>query len=146
VTPFPLQAVLDVRKSREERLLMEFVEETRRLTEETNRLHLLRREMDGALDRLRNLKEKTVGAPEMEMRLIHIRDCRRRVREQESAVDLREREVRERREGLLAAMKERKVVEILRDRHVAEGKKNEEAREQAAQDERAVIRSRRKKA
>lgn len=145
MTPFPLQTVLDVRKRREERSLMDFVEEARLLKEERERLVEFQRQVADALGLLRRLGERTVEAMEMELHLVHVRNCRRRLREQEAAVDLREGEVRARRERLLSAMKERKVVETLRDRHAAEQRKEEETREQAVQDERSVMRPRRKK-
>lgn len=145
MTPFPLQTVLDVRKRQEERTLMEFVEEMRRLKEERERLGGLERQVSEALGRLRDLQEKTVEVMEMEMHLVHIRNCRRLVREQQSLVEQREDEVRARRERLVQAMKERKVMETLRDRHEAEQKKEEDTREQAAMDERAVVGARRKK-
>jgi flagellar FliJ protein len=145
MTPFPLQTVLDVRKRQEERTLMEFVEEVRRLKEERERLGGLERQVSEALGRLRDLQEKTVEVMEMEMHLVHIRNCRRLVREQQSLVEQREDEVRARRERLVQAMKERKVMETLRDRHEAEQKKEEDTREQAAMDERAVVGARRKK-
>jgi len=145
MTPFPLQTVLDVRKRQEERSLMDFVDEVRRLKEEKERLKGLQRQVTDALGRLRNLKEKAIEAMEAELHLVHVRNCRRRAQEQRSVVVRRESEVLERRERLVQAMKERKVMETLRDRHDAEQKKEEETREQAAMDERAVIASRRKK-
>jgi flagellar FliJ protein len=145
MTPFPLQTVLDVRKRQEERTLMEFVEEVRRLKEEKEHLGGLQKRVSDALGLLRNLQEKTVEVMEMEMHLVHIRNCRRLVQEQRSVVDRREEEVLARRERLVQAMKERKVMETLRDRHEAEQKKEEDTREQAAMDERAVVGARRKK-
>ncbi|MGV8078675.1 MAG: flagellar export protein FliJ [Syntrophales bacterium] len=145
MTPFPLQTVLDVRKRQEERSLMEFVEEVRRLKEEKEHLGGLQKRVSDALGLLRNLQEKTVEVMEMEMHLVHIRNCRRLVQEQRSVVDRREEEVLARRERLVQAMKERKVLEALRDRHDAGQIKEEEAREQAVMDERAVMSAGRKK-
>ena len=89
MTPFPLQTVLDVRKRQEERSLMEFVEEARRLKEEKEHLGGLQKRVSDALGLLRNLQEKTVEVMEMEMHLVHIRNCRRLVQEQRSVVDRR---------------------------------------------------------
>ena len=124
---------------------MDFVEEVRCLKEEKERLGGLQRQVNDALGLLRNLQEKTVEVMEMEMHLVHVRCCRRLVQEQRSVVEQREEEVRARRERLVHAMKERKVMETLRDHHDGEQKKKEETREQAAMDERAIIGARRKK-
>ncbi|NPU84722.1 MAG: flagellar export protein FliJ [Syntrophaceae bacterium] len=145
MTPFPLQTVLDVRKRQEERSLMEFVEEARCLKEEKERLGGMQRQVNDALGLLRNLQQKTIEVMEMEMHLVHVRNCRRLVQEQRAVVDRREGEVRARRERLVQAMKERKVMETLRDRHHAEQKKEEDTREQAAMDERATMGARRKR-
>lgn len=113
---FKLKPVLDYRRSIEDRMMTAFAEKARRLEMEKETLEGLRRKKSSLVRRFGDMQKKTMKADDV-ARLVSFLD---RLREEERAQEARVRdaaaEAEERRKELLEAVKQRKVLEILKER------------------------------
>ena len=113
---FKLQTVLEQRKSIEDRLLAELGEIRREEAREAARLGVLRDELESARAAIVDGIVSNVGAEELERRDEYAKAKRDDVRVQELTLEAIRQRVEAKRAEVVEAMKERKVLEALRDK------------------------------
>ena len=113
---FKLQTVLEQRKSKEDHLLAELGEIRREEAREAARLVALRDELASARAAIVDGITSNVGAEELERRDEYAKAKRDDVRVQELTLEAIRQRVEAKRAEVVEAMKERKVLEALRDK------------------------------
>ncbi|HOF04135.1 MAG TPA: flagellar export protein FliJ [Syntrophales bacterium] len=141
---FKLQSVLDARKTKEEQVLAEFVEQTKALEKERQTLVAMDLEKERLLQRLREEKEKLLRPGDVELQLSYIKAWNRKIALQRNLILKLVQELEKKRRNLLDVMKDRKILENLKERHLKEYNLQQSSREQIAADETAVLRHERK--
>jgi flagellar FliJ protein len=144
VFTFKLQSVLDARKTKEEQVLAEFVEQTKALEKERQTLVAMDLEKERLLQRLREEKEKLLRPGDVELQLSYIKAWNRKIALQRNLILKLVQELEKKRRNLLDVMKDRKILENLKERHLKEYNLQQSSREQIAADETAVLRHERK--
>jgi len=140
---FKLQAVLDTKKIIEEHKLTEFSEKKSQLIKEQEILNGIKQERILLVDQLRNSQNLIRHMRDIELQISYIDVCMERERKQQEEIVRVTKELEERRIALLEAIKERKVLDNLKDRDMKEFKATEVMRERIATDETAILRFRR---
>ncbi|MFA6412161.1 MAG: flagellar export protein FliJ [Syntrophales bacterium] len=140
---FKLQAVLDTKKIIEEHKLTEFSEKKNQLNEEKKVLIDIQRERILLVDQLRDSQHLIRHLRDIELQITYIDACTEKEKKQKRVVEGVTKEVEERRIALMEAMKERKVMENLKDRDMGEFKDSEAMQERITTDETAILRFRR---
>jgi len=140
---FKLQAVLDTKIIIEEQKLAEFSEKKNQLKEELKVSNGIQKERILLVDQLRDSQHLIHHSRDIELQITYIDACTEKGKKQEKVVERVTREVEERRIAMLEAMKERKVMENLRNRDVEEYKASEVMQERITTDETAILRFRR---
>ena len=113
---FKLQTVLEHRKFREDRLQAELGELRREEARETERLAELRAQLEDACAAIVDGLGRNEPADELERRDEYAKAKRDDVRVQELTLDAVRERVEAKREEVIEAMKQRKVLEALRDK------------------------------
>ena len=113
---FKLQTVLQHRKFQEDRLQAELGELRREETRETERLAELRAQLEDACAAIVDGLGRNEPADELERRDEYAKAKRDDVRVQELTLDAVRERVEAKREEVIEAMKQRKVLEALRDK------------------------------
>jgi len=133
---FPLQRVLDVRKHLENQKAQE--------------LSIVRNKMHYEQQQLNEMKEKklgqmvtrekgTVNMSEVFSRMAYVGQINKQISEQQKKMNSTQREIEKKRAVLNEAVKERKAVEILKEKHRLEFKKQEN-REYAKRENEVALR------
>lgn len=135
-----MQVVLDQRKAREDRLLSELAELRREEAVEVSRLRQLRRELAEASVSMESAHIGNVEARELERRDEHLKAKRDDVRLQEMTLEAVRARLETKRIEVVDAMKDRKVMESLRDRQEHEYLVGAARAEQAVLDDMASLR------
>lgn len=140
---FKLQAVLDTKKIIEEQKLTEFSEKKNQLNEEIKVLNDIQQERILLVDQLRDSQHLIRHLRDIELQITYIDVCKEKEKKQKKVIEGMTKEVEERRIALMEAMKERKVMENLKDRDMEEFKASEVMQERITTDETAILRFRR---
>jgi flagellar protein FliJ len=140
---FKLQAVLDTKRIIEEQKLTEFSEKKNQLKQELLILDDIQRERILLVDQLRDTQHLIRHLRDIEMQISYIDVCTEKEKKQEKVIAGVTNEVEKRRLVLLEAMKERKVLENLKDRDIHEYRASEVMQERITTDETAILRFRR---
>ncbi|MFA5182589.1 MAG: flagellar export protein FliJ [Syntrophales bacterium] len=140
---FKLQAVLDTKKIIEEQKLTEFSEKKKQLNEELLFLEDIQKERILLVDQLRDSQHLIRHMRDIELQITYIDVCTEKEKKQQQIIAGVTSEVEERRLALLEAMKERKVLENLKNRDMDEYKASEVMQERITMDETAILRFRR---
>jgi flagellar FliJ protein len=140
---FKLQAVLDTKKIIEEQKLAEFSEKKNRLNEEIKVLNDIQRERILLVDQLRDSQHLIRHLRDIELQITYIDVCMEKGKKQKNVVEGVTKELEKRRIALLEAMKERKVLENLKNRDMEEFRASEVKEERITTDETAILRFRR---
>jgi flagellar FliJ protein len=140
---FKLQAVLDTKKIIEEQKLTEFSAKKNQLNEEQNVLEDIQRERILLIDQLRDSQHLIRHLRDIELQITYIDICTEKEKKQQRVVAVVTNEVEEKRVALLEAMKERKVLENLKNRDMEEYRSSEAMQERITTDETAILRFRR---
>ncbi|MCX5827427.1 MAG: flagellar export protein FliJ [Deltaproteobacteria bacterium] len=140
---FKLQAVLDTKKIIEEQKLAEFSEKKNQLNEEIKVLNDIQKERILLVDQLRDSQHLIRHLRDIELQITYIDVCTEKEKKQKKVIEGVTKEVEERRIALMEAMKERKVMENLKDRDMEEFKASEVMQERITTDETAILRFRR---
>ncbi len=137
---FGLQPVLDCRKAIEEKILVEFSEQKRRLEREKATLTKLRKERMLLVEQLKKKQEIMLSAADIALYISCIQKLREKENDQQGLV----REVmiclESKREELLEAVKKAKMMETLKSQQLQEYEANIIALERKAFDEMAILR------
>jgi flagellar protein FliJ len=137
---FRLQSVLDVRQVLEEKALVAFSDEHRRLAQEKQVLAALRRERVSHVDQLRETSHRSLRADQVSMLVSYLDILRKKIAAQQQVVHQATLAVETKRAELLDAMKKKKVMERLKEKQLAEFRREMGVRERRDLDEMAVLR------
>ena len=140
---FKLQAVLDTKIIIEEQKLTEFSEKKNKLNEELQILNDVQQERILLVDQLRNSQHLIHHLRDIELQIKYIDVCMEKGKKQKKVIEFVTKELDERRIALMEAMKERKMLENLKNRDMEEFKASEVMRERITTDETAILRFRR---
>ena len=113
---FKLQSVLDYRLNIEEKILNEFSELKRKLDEQKALLEALVSERESRVADLRNMRSATIKADDIASILAYVEHLHEREKQQEEVIRQTGEAVEEKRKYLVEAVKNRKVMENLKDR------------------------------
>lgn len=113
---FKLQAVLDQRKAKEDRLLAELGELRREESAEVAKLAVLVRQLEQACEAMSDAHARSAPADELARRDEHLRAQRDDVRLQELTLEAVRERVEVKRREVVDAVKDRKLIETLRDK------------------------------
>lgn len=136
---FKLQSVLDYRLNIEEKILNEFSELKRKLDEQKALLEALVSEREGRVADLRNMRSATMKADDIASILAYVEHLHEREKQQEEVIRQTGEAVEEKRKYLVEAVKNRKVMENLKDRHEQDYIKDFNETEQKNSDEMSVL-------
>ncbi|NLN39994.1 MAG: flagellar export protein FliJ [Smithella sp.] len=136
---FKLQSVLDYRLNIEEKILNEFSELKRKLDEQKALLEALVSERESRVADLRNMRSATIKADDIASILAYVEHLHEREKQQEEVIRQTGEAVEEKRKYLVEAVKNRKVMENLKDRHEQDYIKDFNETEQKNSDEMSVL-------
>lgn len=136
---FPLQTVLDYRKNIEERILNAFSEKKRELEMEEIKLQNMIEEKSFIIGQLREMQNQSLHIDDIARHVSYIERIRENEKKQNMVIAQASRQLEAKRMELLEAVKKRKVIEMLKDRHAEEYANAERALEQKKSDEMAVV-------
>lgn len=136
---FSLQAVLDYRKTIEEKILGEFSEKKRELELEELKLQSLIKEWSNLIGELRKMQNKSMHVDDISRYVSYVERVRENENKQHVIIAQVSGQLEAKRMELLEAVKKRKVIEKLRERHAEEYEDAARAFEQKNSDEMAVL-------
>lgn len=136
---FKLQSVLEYRLNIEEKILNEFSELKRQLEAQKAILIALISEREGLISDLREMQHTTMKADDIADILGYIERLREKEKEQKNLIHQAKEKAEQKRKELVEAVKNRKVMENLRDKHAEEYLKNLNEAEQKNSDEMSVL-------
>lgn len=136
---FKLQSVLEYRLNIEEKILNEFSDLKRILEEKKAVLKALIDERHRLMDELRNMQRRVMRADDLAALVGYVENLRLKEKEQNNIIDQASEKVEAKRKELMEAVKNKKVMENLRDKHEEEYRKNMNELEQKNSDEMSVL-------
>jgi len=137
---FKLQSVLDCRKSSEECKLLEFSGKTKELAHEQEVLERLRKERFALAEQLRRTAGRVLDADILSLMVSSIKQMLELEKKQKEILRRVAGELENKKEELLDAVKDRKSMEMLRDRKFREFQENLAGRERRQSDETSIAR------
>ena len=117
---FRLQPVLDYRKQVEDKLLSEFAGIKKRLDIEKRRLEELRSKKKELISRLEEMGEGQLRPADVSVYVSYINHMIEQEKNQEEVAVNLQRELKAKRLNLIDAMKQRKMLEIIREKKLKE--------------------------
>ncbi len=139
---FRFQSVLDYRKTVEEKRHSEFSGQRELLEERIAGLESLRAERSRQMETLRAMDRIKVSPSDVSCLSAYILSLRERETQEEGIISKMRSDLEEKRKELVEAMRQRKVMEKLRERHFGEFQASEEKQENNQLDEFGVTRFR----
>jgi flagellar protein FliJ len=136
---FSLQPVLDYRKNIEEKILGEFSEKKRELGLEELKLQNLIKEWSNLIGELRKMQNKSLPVDDIARYVSYVEQVRENENKQNIVIAQVSDQLEAKRMELLEAVKKRKVIERLKERHAEEYENAARALEQKNSDEMAVL-------
>lgn len=131
---FPLQKVLDVRKHTEDRKAVELGLAQEVLMKKKDKLDLLRRNKESVL---KDVKLK-ISLGQLKIKSEYIEQINYMIQNQKTQVKKSNEKVAKKRNYLLEAVKDKKAVEILKDRHIENVRKTRKLAESKIENETAI--------
>lgn len=136
---FKLQSILEYRLNMEEKILNEFSDVKRYLEEQKAVLKALISERESLINDLRNMQRDTMQADDIATLVHYVENIRSKEKEQKNVIHEAKAQVEDKRKVLMEAVKNRKVMENLRDKHADAYQKNFNEMEQKNSDEMSVL-------
>ena len=137
---FRLESVMNCRKAAEDKALTDFSDEKRDLEKERQQLDRIQEHKVSLIGQLRGMQKDGLKADEIALFMDYIRQVQARLADQENVVRQAAERVSLKREALLAAVKDRKVMETLKARKLQEYIAESNKAEQKQMDETAIFR------
>ena len=137
---FRLESVMNCRKAAEDKALTDFSDEKRDLEKERQQLDRIQEHKVSLIEQLRDMQKDGLKADEIALFMDYIRQVQARLADQENVVRQAVERVSLKREALLAAVKDRKVMETLKARKLQEYIAESNKAEQKQMDETAIFR------
>lgn len=136
---FKLQSVLDYRLNIEEKILNEFSELKRELDRQKAMLEELKSERESMVAGLRNMQSQTIKAHDISSILVYVERLRESEKQQNQVILQTIEAVDQKRKDLVEAVKNRKIMENLKDKQKEEYIKDVNDTEQKDSDEMSVL-------
>lgn len=136
---FKLQSVLDYRLNIEEKILNEFSELKRELDRLKAMLEELKSERENMVAGLRNMQSQTIKAHDISSILVYVERLRKSEKQQNQVILQTIEAVDQKRKDLVEAVKNRKIMENLKDKQKEEYIKDVNDTEQKDSDEMSVL-------
>ena len=136
---FKLQSVLDYRLNIEEKILNEFSELKRELDRQKAMLEELKSERENMVAGLRNMQSQTIKAHDISSILVYVERLRESEKQQNQVILQTIEAVDQKRKDLVEAVKNRKIMENLKDKQKEEYIKDVNDTEQKDSDEMSVL-------
>ena len=136
---FKLQSVLDYRLNIEEKILNEFSELKRELDRQKAMLEELKSERESMVAGLRNMQSQTIKAHYISSILVYVDRLRESEKQQKQVIQQIMEAVDKKRQELVEAVKNRKIMENLKDKQKEEYIKDVNDTEQKDSDEMSVL-------
>lgn len=137
---FKLQQVLDYRINIEEKILHEFSEQKRCLALEEFRLKNLIEERINSIGELKKMRNVAVHSDDIALYVSYIERTRAEEEKQKKVIISLKERLENKRKELVEAVKRRKVMERLKEKHKEEFEKDMREMEQRNSDEMTVLR------
>lgn len=141
---FRFQSILEYRKALEDRIQSDFAEGRRLLEIREKSLDELRAEKTRRMETLRSMDRMRVAPPDVLFLASYIRFLNEAESREENAISEMKASLEEKRKELVAAMKDRKIMEELRKRHLTAFQVSEKMLENRNLDEIGVTRYRKR--
>ncbi len=141
---FKLQSVLEYRINLEEKIQGEFSQAKRDLEEHRAALKALIAQREKLINDLRNLKQMAIPADDIASMISSVDYVRNQEKTQEEIIQKAREALEQKRSELMEAVKNRKVIEKLRDKHAEEYRIEQGELEQKNSDEMSVLKFRRR--
>ena len=136
---FKLQSVLEYRKNIEEKIHNEFSEKKRELDTQRLIMKSLINERNNLIAELRNMKDKPLPADDYAVHFSYVKQVRENEKKQKIVIHQVKEQVESKRKELLEAVKKRKMMEKLKQKHSEEYDSSLRDLEQKASDEMSVL-------
>jgi len=136
---FKLQSVLEYRMNIEEKIHNEFSDVNRYLNQQRDLLKAMIVERESLVNDLRHIQKATMRAGDIAALVGYIENLRGQEKEQKNVIHQAKEAVEVKRKELVEAVKNKKVLENLRDKHAEEYRKNINELEQKNSDEMSVL-------
>lgn len=136
---FKLQSVLEYRKNIEEKIQNEFSGKKRELESLKSGIKSLIKERAGLIAEMRNMRNKPVPADDFAVQFSYVKHVRENEKAQKIVIHNVKEQVESKRKELLEAVKKRKIMEKLKERHKEEYGNNLRNAEQKSSDEMSVL-------
>lgn len=136
---FQLQSVLDFRKQVEERHLAQFAGIKRRLDHEMERLARIMENTMGMINHLTTIGKGDITPGDISLVQSYITSLRGKERKQREVIDAVKRELEHKRAEVMEAVKQRKILEKLRERRFEAYTSETQKRERRELDERGMM-------
>lgn len=137
---FRLQSVLNYKKQAEERLMLDFADTKRRMDCEKETLKKLKIKRVDRISRLKKMGERPMRASDASSYLSYINHMREEENSQEDIVCKVEKELEEKRIELIGASRNRRILEIIKEKKLKEYRLSLIAMEQKELDEAVILR------
>jgi flagellar protein FliJ len=137
---FRLQSVLDVRHALEEKALVAFSDERRRLAREEEILTAMLQKRESHVNQLREAANQPLRVSHVAVLISYLEILRQRIDAQKHVISEANRSLEVKRAELIAAAKKKKIMETLRENQLAEHRWETLTRERKELDELAVLR------
>lgn len=141
---FKMQSVLDAKKTQEEQALADFKAYSVLLEEEKGKLAAMEEQKEVLLMELRRSKNTTAKAASVDLHISYLKVWERRMAQQRVLILKMAQELEKRRQTLMTIMKDRKILENLKERHLADYRRQQSFQERRTADEMAILRHERK--
>jgi flagellar protein FliJ len=136
---FKLQSVLEYRINIEEKILNEFSDVKRYLEEQKAVLRALISERESLINDLRNMQNGKIRADDIATLVQYVENIRVKEKEQKNVIHKAKEQVENKRKVLVEAVRNRKVMENLRDKQAEDYQNNFNKLEQKNSDEMSVL-------
>jgi flagellar protein FliJ len=136
---FKLESALNYRKTIEEKKLVEFFEAKKQLDSAKDLLAGIQAEQYEITEQLKNIQKQPFSAPEIALYLSYVKLFKEKESFQQEIIEKICQKVETLREALLDAVKNRKIMDNLKDHQYREFHENMAAYERKVADETAVL-------
>ncbi len=136
---FKLQSVLEYRINMEEKILNEFSEKKRELDMERTRMKFLVKQRATLIAELRTMQDKSLPADDFAIYISYVKQVRENEKKQKIVIHQVKEQLESKRKELVEAVKQRKIMEKLKQQHMEEYNNNLRNLEQKASDEMSVL-------
>lgn len=136
---FKLQSVLEYRMNVEEKILNEFSDLKRDLEEKKAVLNKLIIDRKNLMDELRTMQRAAMRADDIATLVGYVENNRKLEEQQNNIIHQAVEQMESKRQELMEAVRNRKVMENLRDKHAEEYQKNINELEQKNSDEMSML-------